>query len=139
MTMHISTGARSSALDAGFGPMFDGGACVLVFRTGTRPASVNDAPVGTVVATLAVPSDSFAAAVAGVISKNGTWQDTSADATGTPTWARLQTGSDLGTTNTSDKRADFDAAVGSGDISLDGTITLGQQVTLASLDITQPA
>lgn len=142
--MHISTGARNAHLNAGFGVAFDGGTGQLIYRTGSRPASPNDAPVGTIVTTIPCPSDVFAAAVSGAISINSApWTDTSADNTGVPTWARLQLSTDLGTTNTTDIRADFDVstvAAGTGDLQLDNTnIASGQQVQQSSLTITQPA
>lgn len=62
---------------------------VLKIRTGAAPAAITDADSGTVLATLALPSDWLAAAAAGAKAKAGTWNDTSADATGTAQHFRI--------------------------------------------------
>lgn len=136
MAFQFSTGLRNTMLDAGLGPAFDGGTCVLELRNGTQPANANTAPAGSVLATVTLPSDSFSAAASGTIAKAGTWSGT-ASATGTPTWFRIRTAGDAGTTNTTDKR--LDGAVGS-DLTLDSsTVTSGQTITVATATFTQPA
>lgn len=53
--------------------------------TGAVPLSVDEADPGVVVAAMLLPSDWLGASSGGVISKLGTWQDPSADATGAAT------------------------------------------------------
>lgn len=139
-----STGKRNQRLDsdfnAGAGANFDNG--ILEFRTGSQPASANDAPVGTVVASITLPADAFGAAASGAVAKAGTWQDPSADASGTVTWARLRTSGDGGGSSTTDRRIDFDvtATGGGGAIELQNTsVNSGQAVTITSLTVTDPA
>jgi hypothetical protein len=81
MAIQYSVGARNARLDSlettiGTSP-------VLRIRTGAPPANCAAARTGTVLATLTLPSDWMAAASGGVKAKSGTWQDTSADASGT--------------------------------------------------------
>lgn len=66
-----------------------GTAAVLKIRSGAAPADVATADSGTVLATLTLPSDWMSAASAGAKAKLGTWQDTSADATGTAAHFRI--------------------------------------------------
>jgi hypothetical protein len=66
-----------------------GTAAVLKIRTGSAPATCATADSGTVLATVTLPSDWMAAASGGSKSKSGTWQDASADATGTAAHYRL--------------------------------------------------
>jgi len=66
-----------------------GAAAVLKIRSGTVPANIATADAGTVLATLTLPSDWMSAASGGSKAKLGTWQDTSADATGTAAHFRV--------------------------------------------------
>ena len=66
-----------------------GATAVLKIRTGAAPANVAAADSGTVLATLTLPADWMAAASGGSKAKSGTWQDASADATGTAAHYRL--------------------------------------------------
>lgn len=59
-----------------------GASARLRLRTGAPPANVAAASTGTVVASMTLPADYLGAASNGVVSQLGTWQDTSADATG---------------------------------------------------------
>ena len=61
-------------------------------RTGSAPADCATADSGTVLATLTLPSDWLAAASAGAKAISGTWQDLSADATGTAAHFRIKAG-----------------------------------------------
>lgn len=81
MTTQLAVATQNARLDAievdvGVSP-------TLKLRTGAPPANVAASDTGTVVATMALPSDWMAAASAGTKSKSGTWQDTAADASGT--------------------------------------------------------
>lgn len=112
--------------------VFEGGE--LEIYTGSQPASANDAPTGTLLATIALPVDAFGAASGGVLSKNGTWNDT-VDATGTAGWARMK---DSGGTINMDMAVT--ATGGGGEIELDSTsLVAGGIVTVSTFTITQPA
>lgn len=87
MALKLSVTVRNARLDAietaiGTSP-------VLKIRSGAAPSNITDADSGTVLATLALPSDWMAAASSGSKSKSGTWQDSSADATGTAAHFRI--------------------------------------------------
>lgn len=140
MAIRLSTGMRNASLDSGLATQLDSG--VVEWRTGAQPASANDAPTGTVVATFPLPADAFTAAAAGAIAKSGTWQDTSADASGTAGWFRMRTTGDGGGSSSTDKRIDgsITATGGGGDLTVDNpVIASGQQVTINTFGITQPA
>ena len=59
-------------------------------RTGAPPANCAAADAGTLLASITLPADWMAAAAGGVKDKLGTWQDTSADATGTAGHFRIK-------------------------------------------------
>ena len=138
MAVKISTGLRNAILDSGLQAVFDSG--ILEIRSATRPADADTAPAGTVLASITLPADAFAAASAGAIAKSGTWQDASADATGTAAWFRFKQSGDLGTTNATDERLDGDVGTSGSDMNLDNTsIASTQQVTISTGSITLPA
>lgn len=87
MAFQFSTGTRNASLDALETAI--GASAVLKIRTGAVPASCAAADSGTVLATIALPSDWMAAASGGSKVKSGTWEDTNADATGTAGHFRL--------------------------------------------------
>jgi hypothetical protein len=87
MTIQFSTEVRNARLDAI--ETTTGTSAILKIRTGSAPSTCADADSGTVLATLNLPSDWMSAASGGVKTKNGTWEDTSADATGTAAHFRL--------------------------------------------------
>lgn len=119
-------------LIAALATTFDSGK--LELRSGSPPADADQAATGTVVATLNLPADAFGSAAGGVISKAGTWEDTSADASATIGWYRLANGADTrridGTvTNTS----------GGGDMEVDNVVVnAGQQITITAYSLTMP-
>lgn len=81
MALQYSVGVRNAQLDAVETTV--GTSAILRIRSGSVPASCATADSGTVLATMNLPSDWMAAASSGSKSLSGTWQDTSADATGT--------------------------------------------------------
>lgn len=89
MAIQYATDVRNAKLDAiettiGTDP-------IMKIRTGAVPATPATADSGTVLATLTLPTDWMAAASSGSKAKSGTWQDTSADATGTAAHFRIYT------------------------------------------------
>lgn len=87
MAIQLSTLARNARLDAI--ETEAGASAILKIRTGAQPANCATADSGTVLATLTLPADWMAAAASGAKAMSGTWEDTSADATGTAAHFRL--------------------------------------------------
>lgn len=97
----------------------------LRIRTG-GVAGAENADTGTVLATVVLPATPWAAASGGSKAKNGTWQDASADGTGTAGHFRM-----TGTTTTMIEEGTCTATGGGGDMELDNTsINAAQQVTV---------
>lgn len=130
MAFQFSTTARNAALDAIETAI--GTSAVLKIRSGSVPADCGTADAGSVLATLNLPSDWLAAASGGSKSKSGTWEDASADATGTAGHFRVYA-SDGTTVH---MQGTITATGGGGDMTLDNTsIASGQQVTITSFTI----
>lgn len=87
MTVQLSTSVRNAELDAIETAI--GTSAVLKVRTGTQPATCAAADSGTALATCNLPSDWMAPASGGSKALSGTWQDASADNTGTAGHWRL--------------------------------------------------
>ena len=81
MAVQLSVAARNARLDAI--ETTAGASAVLKIFTGSPPANCAAADSGTVLATINLPSDWMAAASGGSKAKSGTWQDLSADNSGT--------------------------------------------------------
>jgi hypothetical protein len=101
---------------------------VLACYTGTLPGVAN-AVTGTKLYEITCPSDWAAAASGGSKAKSGTWQDTSADASGTPGYFTLNASG--GT-----RYIEGSAGVSSGDLSHDATVSLGGTVTVSTFTLT---
>lgn len=131
MALQYSVTVRNAQLDA-----FEtaiGTSAVIKIRTGAAPANCAAADSGTVLATINLPSDWMAAASSGSKAKSGTWEDTSADATGTAAHFRVYA-SDGTTVH---MQGTITATGGGGDMTLDNTsIASGQTVTITSFTIT---
>lgn len=131
MAIQFSVTVRNARLDAIETAI--GVSAVLKIRTGAAPANCAAADSGTVLATINLPSDWMAAASSGTKAKSGTWQDASADATGTAAHYRLYASD--GTT--CHEQGTITATGGGGDMTLDNTsIASGQIVTITSYTYT---
>lgn len=129
MALQYSAAAVNAKLDAIESTI--GTSAVLKIRTGAAPADLATADSGTVLATLTLPSDWMAAASAGAKAKSGTWQDTSADATGTAAHFRIYASD--GTT----KHIQGSVGTSATDMIVDSTsFTAGQSFTINSFTIT---
>jgi hypothetical protein len=115
MSVQLSVAVRNARLDAIETTV--GTSAVMKIRTGAAPADVATADSGTVLATLSLPSDWMAAASSGSKAKSGTWQDTSADATGTAAHFRIYASD--GTT--AHIQGTVTATGGGGDLTVDNT------------------
>lgn len=131
MAIQFATSVRNARLDAV--ETDTGTAPVLKLRSGSVPANCAAADSGTVLASLTLPSDWMAAAASGAKAKSGTWQDTSADATGTIAHFRLYKSD--GTT--CQIQGTVTATGGGGDMTVDSTaVTAAQAVTITSFSLT---
>jgi hypothetical protein len=114
------------------------GAGTIKFYTGTQPANANAATSGnTLLGTLTFSDPSAGDAASGVLTFSAITQDTSADADGTATWARIAD---------SDGNTVFDCDVGGTHESTTGTIQLntsaivtGGPIQISSFTLTYPA
>jgi hypothetical protein len=129
MAFQFSTATRNDALDQiettiGTSP-------TLEIRSGSVPANCAAASTGTVLATITLPSDWLAAASGGSKTISGTWQDVSANATGTAGYFRISQGA------TCHIQGTVTATGGGGDMTLDSvSITAAQQVNITAFTIT---
>lgn len=131
MARQLSTAVRNAMADA-YETAIGTGA-VLKIRSGAPPATVATADSGTVLATLTLPSDWLAAASGGAKSKSGTWEDLSADATGTAAHFRIYASD--GTT--AHDQGTVTATGGGGDMTLDNvSIAAAQAITITSFTLT---
>jgi hypothetical protein len=131
MAVQLSVTVRNARLDAIETAIST--SAVLKIRTGAQPADCATADSGTVLATLSLPSDWMAAASSGSKAKSGTWQDTSADATGTAAHWRLYASD--GTT--CHAQGTVTATGGGGDMTVDNvSFASGQSFTVTSFTLT---
>lgn len=130
MAVQLSVAVRNARLDAIETTI--GTSAILEIRSGSAPADCATADSGTLLASCSLPSDYMAAASGGTKAKSGTWEDTSANATGTAAHFRIK---DSGGT-TCHMQGTVTATGGGGDMTVDSTsFTSGQafQVTTFSL------
>lgn len=131
MALQLSVAVRNARLDAIETTV--GTDAVLKIRSGSAPANVAAADSGTVLATLTLPTDWLAAASSGSKAKSGTWQDTSADATGTAAHFRIYASD--GTT--AHLQGTVTATGGGGDLTVDNTsFAAGQSFTITAFSLT---
>lgn len=138
MALTVATAVRNAMCDAAVDSVDAGsGAGKLRIYSGSRPAGPDTAPGGgnTLLAEITLDDPAFGAASSGAatLDVSPDKQDTSADATGTATWARLVD---------SDGNGKIDCSVGTSgaDINLNTTsIVAGAVVTITSGTITMPA
>ncbi len=130
MTVQLSTAARNAQLDAIETAI--GASAILRIRTGAQPANCAAADAGSVLATCNLPSDWMAAASGGSKAKSGTWEDTSADGTGTAAHFRLYASD--GTT--CHLQGSVTATGGGGDMTVDNTsFAAGQAFTITGFTL----
>lgn len=128
MATQFSVAARNAAADAIETAI--GTTPTLEIRTGAAPADCATADSGTLLASMALPSDWLAAASEGVKTLLGTWQDTSANAAGTAGHFRIKQGA------TCHIQGTVTATGGGGDIKLDNVvIAVAQQVTITAFSV----
>lgn len=131
MAIKLSTTVRNARLDAIETAI--GTSAIMKIFTGSAPANCAAADSGTTLATLNLPSDWLAAASGGSKALSGTWEDTSADATGTAAHFRIY---DSGG-STCHLQGTITITSGGGDMEVDNTsFAAGQAFTVTSFTLT---
>lgn len=150
MTTRLSTGARNAMAGAtGFATTFDRG--VIEIRSGTQPASADNAVSGVLLGLVTLSSGAFTPGSStngltwgspsgGTVAKSGTWSFVGI-ANGVAGWYRLRgNAADDGLLSTTLPRMDGSVAAAGGDLQLSTTtITIGAPVTIDSFTFTIPA
>lgn len=130
MTLQYSVAVRNAQLDA-----FEttvGTSAILEIRSGSAPANCATADSGTLLASCSLPSDWMAAASSGSKAKSGTWEDTSANGTGTAGHFRIKDS----TGTTCHAQGTVTITGGGGDMTVDSTsFTSGQSFTVNSFTL----
>ena len=128
MAIQLAVSTRNARLDAIETDL--GADPILEIRSGAQPADCAAADSGTVLASMPLPSDAFAAAANGSKAKSGTWEDPTGDAAGTAAHFRLKTSGGV-------CKLQGSVGQGTGDLQLDNTnIAVGQQVTITAFTLT---
>lgn len=131
MAIQLSVAVRTARLDTIESTI--GTAAVLKIFTGAQPANCAAANSGTELVSMTLASDWMNAASTGTKTKLGTWEDASANNTGTAAHFRLYASD--GTT--CHMQGSVTATSGGGDLELDSTsITSGQTVTITTFTLT---
>lgn len=131
MALQYSVTVRNAKLDSIV--TTTGASPLLRIYTGSVPGTCATAASGTLLVEMTLPSTWMGAAGNGAKSMSGTWQDSSANATGTAGYWRIYKSD--GTTCT--MQGTVTATGGGGDMTLDNTsITAGQSVTVTGFGIT---
>lgn len=125
MTICYSATVANALLDAWESTI--GTTPILQMYSGAMPAHCADAATGDLLVEMTLPSDWMAAASGGSKAKSGTWQDTSADDTGTAGYYRILES----TGTTCHDQGTITATGDGGDMTVDNvSIATGQQVTI---------
>lgn len=142
MTVRLSTGLRNFTNDSGIGTAFDGGTGRINFYTGTQPATADTAASGTLLATVTLPSDVFAASSSGAVATNAITSVTAA-ADGTAGYLRFYRTGDTAPGSagqTADRRLDMSVAASGADVNFDSvTWATGGTVAISGITVTLPA
>ena len=131
MSLQLATLLRNAMANAI--ETYVGASAILKLRTGAPPVDCGTADSGTIVATLNLPASWLTAASGGMVSKDGTWQDASADAAGTVGHFRVY---DSGGA-TCVMQGTVTATGGGGDMTVDNVVlALAQSFSVTQFDVT---
>ena len=130
MTLQYKDTLRNNRLDEITG--LAGASAWLQFWDGSIPATPATAPGGTLLASCSMSNPIAPIASSGALTMSTIADDTNANASGTPTFARIAT-TETGTTS---GVVQMSAGVGSGDITFDAAIVAGGTVTVTALVVT---
>lgn len=127
MAHQYSIAVRNSQLDAVVAAV--GASAILRLRTGPVPASCTSPDAGVALVAIALPATWMLPAANGVAEKTGTWEDPSAEASGTVGHYRLYAADGA----TCHEQGSVTATGGGGDLELDEVeIAVGQAVSIVS-------
>lgn len=132
MAIQFSIPVRNARLDALTTVI--GASANLIIYSGTQPADCSEAPTGTVLATLELPSSWMVAAASGSKEKTGTWSDISADNTGEAGYFRIYDS----LMSTCGMQGSVSESGDGGDMIIDNiSIVQGQTVSVSSFTLTE--
>lgn len=131
MAIQLSTAVRNARLDAIETTV--GTSAIIRIRTGAAPANCGTADSGNILAELTLPSDWMANASGGTKALAGSWQDLSANNTGTAAHFRLYDSAG----STCHLQGTVTATGGGGDMEVSSTsFTAGQSFTINTFTLT---
>lgn len=129
MAVQLSVAVRNARLDAIETTI--GASPTLEIRTGAQPANCAAADSGTLLASMTLPSNWMNDASGGTKTLSGTWEDLSADNTGTAGHFRIKQGATCG------MQGSVTATAGGGDLELSSvSLTATQSVTITAFPLT---
>ena len=135
MAIQLNTTTRNARLDTI--ESTNGTSCSLEIRSGAAPANCGTVGSGTILATINLPTDWLAAASGGSKAIAGSWQDASADNTGTAAHFRMYNSQATKDNTTCFMQGTVTATGGGGDMTVDSTsFTATQQFTVTTFTLT---
>ena len=135
MALQMNVTSRNARLDTI--ESTNGASCHLRIFTGAQPADCSSANTGTVLASFNLPADWAAAAASGSKAKSGTWQDSSADATGTAAHFRVYNSQATFDGTTCFLQGSVTLTAGGGDMEVNNTsFATGQNFTISTFTLT---
>ena len=134
MAIQFNVATRNARLDTI--ESTNGTSCSLEIRSGTKPGTCATATSGgAVLATINLPSDWMAAAASGAKAIAGTWEDLSADSTGTASFFRIY--NSQSTKNETTCFLQGDVAASASDMNVSSvSFTAGQSFSVTSFTLT---
>jgi hypothetical protein len=134
MAIQFNVATRNARLDTI--ESTNGTSCSLEIRSGTKPGACATATSGgAVLATINLPSDWMAAASSGAKAIAGTWEDLSADSTGTASFFRVY--NSQATKNETTCFLQGDVAASASDMNVSSvSFTAGQSFSVTSFTLT---
>ena len=130
MSIQLSVAVRNARLAAILATV--GAGAVLKIYTGSVPASCATGPTGTVLATVALPTPFMGTPSGGVVAKSGTWDEPSADASGTAGYYRL-----LDSSAVCHEQGTVTATGGGGDMTVNNVVfAAGQDFSVTGYTLT---
>lgn len=135
MAIQLNVATRNARLDTI--ESTNGSSCSMRIYTGEQPANCAAANSGTVLVDFNLPSDWMAAASSGSKAKSGTWEETSADGTGTAAHFRIYNSQATKDGTTCFIQGSVTVTGGGGDMTVDNTsINATQTVTITGFTLT---
>jgi hypothetical protein len=135
MAIQFNVATRNARLDTI--ESTNGTSCSLEIRSGTKPGACATATSGgAVLATINLPSDWMAAASSGAKAIAGTWEDLSADSTGTASFFRVYNSQATKNETTCFLQGDVAASASDMNVSPSVSFTAGQSFSITAFTLT---